>query len=323
MLKLTKRLRKTARTEIYCSPEFLRVEQHGIVVPRPCLYRLLYNQIPPHKLRNSKRIISLLQNNEGVMIGAADCTSYHGDILVGADGASSSVRQELYKSLQKKVVDIYGQEQCYLLVGIDTDTRAIVKEKSVPLITVGPQAHDQMAKEVYEFKTIYGKLGDLIDQTPRESLDGQSLEVVLFDIWHPGRTVLIGDAAHQAIPSNSASTLHAIQDAVALANCIYDIKRFSHTNISAGLKAFKDQRYPQTRAHFIQDKLNASLNKKFFFSNVLRKLKGGRTPWRAIMRERSNQAFDPPRCKFLPLAPERGTALAQSQKFIPVNAQDH
>ncbi|KAF9926490.1 hypothetical protein BGZ67_008086 [Mortierella alpina] len=80
-----------------------------------------------------------------------------------------------------------------------------------------------MAKEVYDYKTIYGKLGNLIDQTPRESLDGHSIGMTLFDIWHHGRTILIGDAVHQTAPFDSSSTLHAIQDAVGLANRIYDI----------------------------------------------------------------------------------------------------
>jgi len=36
------------------------------------------------------------------MIRCADGTSYHGDILVGADGAYSSIRQSMYKNLQKQ-----------------------------------------------------------------------------------------------------------------------------------------------------------------------------------------------------------------------------
>jgi len=44
----------------------------------------------------------MIQNKEGVMIRCADGTTYHGDILVGADGAHSGVRKGLYQTLQQK-----------------------------------------------------------------------------------------------------------------------------------------------------------------------------------------------------------------------------
>jgi 2-polyprenyl-6-methoxyphenol hydroxylase-like FAD-dependent oxidoreductase len=46
--------------------------------------------------------MSFEQNNEGVMIRCSDNTTHHGDILVGADGAYSGVRQHLFKVLKKK-----------------------------------------------------------------------------------------------------------------------------------------------------------------------------------------------------------------------------
>ena len=42
------------------------------------------------------------QNALGVMIRCNDGSTHHGDILVGADGAYSGVRQGLYKNLTKK-----------------------------------------------------------------------------------------------------------------------------------------------------------------------------------------------------------------------------
>jgi 2-polyprenyl-6-methoxyphenol hydroxylase-like FAD-dependent oxidoreductase len=61
----------------------------------------LLAKIPPEKIHFSKKVLSLEQNKEGVMIRCADGTTYHGDILVGADGAYSGVRQALYKRLAK------------------------------------------------------------------------------------------------------------------------------------------------------------------------------------------------------------------------------
>jgi 2-polyprenyl-6-methoxyphenol hydroxylase-like FAD-dependent oxidoreductase len=73
---------------------------HTYVVSRPLLYDLLLRQIPPHKIHMGKRVLSILQNEHGVMIRCSDNQTHHGDILVGADGAYSGVRQSLYKQLK-------------------------------------------------------------------------------------------------------------------------------------------------------------------------------------------------------------------------------
>ncbi|KAG0325452.1 hypothetical protein BG004_003214 [Podila humilis] len=71
------------------------------IVPRPQLYDLLLRQIPKDRIHMSKKITSMVQGRNGVLIRAADGTTYEGDILVGADGAHSAVRQCLYQLLEK------------------------------------------------------------------------------------------------------------------------------------------------------------------------------------------------------------------------------
>src|SRR5689334_421990 len=63
---------------------------------------MLLSKIPKEKLHMSKKILSFQQNHEGVMVRFSDNTTVHGDILVGADGAHSAVRQHLYKTLIKE-----------------------------------------------------------------------------------------------------------------------------------------------------------------------------------------------------------------------------
>ncbi|KAF9293695.1 hypothetical protein BGZ88_005024 [Linnemannia elongata] len=71
------------------------------VFPRPEFYNLLLTKVPREKIHFSKKVMSMEQNKEGVMIRCSDGTTYHGDILVGADGAYSGVRQALYKRMEK------------------------------------------------------------------------------------------------------------------------------------------------------------------------------------------------------------------------------
>jgi len=50
----------------------------------------------------NKKVLSFLQGENGVMIRCSDDSTYEGDILVGADGAYSAVRQHLYSVLKKE-----------------------------------------------------------------------------------------------------------------------------------------------------------------------------------------------------------------------------
>jgi len=56
-------------------------------------------KIPQEKILFNKKVVSLVQTDESVTVMCADGTTYNGDILVGADGAYSGVRQSLYEQL--------------------------------------------------------------------------------------------------------------------------------------------------------------------------------------------------------------------------------
>ncbi|KAG0342046.1 hypothetical protein BG004_005770 [Podila humilis] len=76
------------------------VEYREYVVSRPDLYRLLLSQLPKDRVLLGKRILSFQQDGDGVLVKCADNSHYNADILVGADGAYSAVRQHLYKGLR-------------------------------------------------------------------------------------------------------------------------------------------------------------------------------------------------------------------------------
>ncbi|KAF9895917.1 hypothetical protein BX616_008541, partial [Lobosporangium transversale] len=64
---------------------------------------MLVSHIPEGKLLMGKRVLSTTQiEGEGVQIRCSDGSTYRGDILVGADGAYSSVRQCMHKALKEK-----------------------------------------------------------------------------------------------------------------------------------------------------------------------------------------------------------------------------
>ena len=80
----------------------VRIGYETVLFPRQALHALLLSKVPAEKVHYNKKVLSMQQNKDGVMIRCADGTTYHGDILVGADGAHSGVRQHLYKTLQRE-----------------------------------------------------------------------------------------------------------------------------------------------------------------------------------------------------------------------------
>ncbi|KAF9117008.1 hypothetical protein BGX27_007062 [Mortierella sp. AM989] len=110
-----------------------------IVFSRPELYDLLLSQIDPDKIHFGKKLVSI-ENlaSGGVKIHCADSSSYTGDILVGADGAHSAVRQCLYKDMEEKGIlptsDSQAMTMGYInMVGttdaLDQETYADLKDK--------------------------------------------------------------------------------------------------------------------------------------------------------------------------------------------------
>ncbi|KAG0196607.1 hypothetical protein BGX33_001428 [Mortierella sp. NVP41] len=73
----------------------------GRLIPRKVLYEIMLGQVPEERLHRAKRMLWMTQGENGVHVKFSDGTEVEGDILVGADGAYSAVRQCLYDRLKK------------------------------------------------------------------------------------------------------------------------------------------------------------------------------------------------------------------------------
>ncbi|KAG0341477.1 hypothetical protein BG004_006018 [Podila humilis] len=67
------------------------------IISRPELFTILQGNFPRHRVLLGKRVLSFTQTDRGVDVRCADNSLYHADIIVGADGAYSAVRQIMYK----------------------------------------------------------------------------------------------------------------------------------------------------------------------------------------------------------------------------------
>lgn len=106
------------------------------IVTRPKLHELFLKQIPPHKIHFGKRVQTISEDKDSVTVHTTDNNKYEGDIVVGADGAYSAVRQSMYEQLRAKgVLPASDLEElpfsCTCLVGqtkvLDPEVYLIIK----------------------------------------------------------------------------------------------------------------------------------------------------------------------------------------------------
>ncbi|KAG0273279.1 hypothetical protein BGZ95_010902 [Linnemannia exigua] len=164
---------------------------------------------------------------------------------------------------------------------------------------------------------IGGTMGDLFDQTPREVVSKVVLEEKLYQTWHHGRVVLIGDACHKMLPNSGRGAVNAMLDAVVLANALYEkvAESASLENVQEAFGEYYNERYPHAVAEIERSKRMArvvagqtwfdTMVRKVFFTLLPKRFQDN--SYAAMLRYR-------PQLSFLPLVPERGSVPALPQK---------
>ncbi|KAF9170401.1 hypothetical protein BGX21_005283, partial [Mortierella sp. AD011] len=127
----------------------------------------------------------------------------------------------------------------------------------------GPEAVDDMVNEVKHLATGYGAtIGTLVSYTSKESMARVWAEDKVFNTWHHGRIVLIGDAVHKLLPTAGLGAVNAMQDAVVLANCLYDLKSLSREQFDIAFQKYQELRMPH-----VMEQYEASRRQAKFISN--------------------------------------------------------
>ncbi|KAF9346620.1 hypothetical protein BGX26_001862, partial [Mortierella sp. AD094] len=71
------------------------------IISRPNLHNILLSLVPPERIHLNKRVLSHVETGVGIIIRTSDNMTHEGNILVGADGTYSAVRQSLYEHMDK------------------------------------------------------------------------------------------------------------------------------------------------------------------------------------------------------------------------------
>lgn len=228
---------------------------------RPVLHRILSRRT----LEAGTRVLlgielaSLTPDGDGVDVVLSDGQELRYDLVVGADGAYSDLRQRVFPHAPSPHYTGQGcfrlqavrpaEVDCmHMFVGGPVKTgvtpcgpQAMYLFCNVPLAADArwPASEDWIKLKAY-LDGYGGVIGDL-----REGLSANSNIVyrpldsfLLADPWYRDRVVLIGDAAHSTTPHLAGGAMMAVEDALVLTELLV-----SSDSLEQGLKRFMQRRF--------------------------------------------------------------------------------
>ncbi|KAF9198679.1 hypothetical protein BGZ49_000426, partial [Haplosporangium sp. Z 27] len=330
----------------------------------PKLYELIRSRVPEHKVSMGKKVLRTKEENDKVIVYCSDNTAYECDILVGADGAYSPVRQSMYRNMEEEgklpsgdkeefsigYITMVGianppnpekypelsDDRCHfrLLIGdINESSYSVTapnsqicwglqfqlsssnaKEQLFRNSEWGPESIEATMKDFEDFPcALGGTMKDLFDATPKNLISKVFLEEKIFQTWHHGRSVLIGDACHKILPGAGQGAVMAMKDAVVLANCIFNMKDYSTKSVKSAFESYYSQRFTDANSQF----KNSSYISKFlfgqkWFERALRYMMLNFTPYWLMKRNQENDMAHRPQINWLPLV-SRGIGKVHPQ----------
>ena len=215
-----------------------------VTVHRGDLHAAILGKVQPDTIDFGKRLIGVERSGATTDLHFADGSSEQADLVIGADGVNSKVREAVIGPSRPRFIGAVAHRAIYpsKLLG-DLNVRNCTK-------WWGPSSHiliyyiEQSRDEIY---LVTSAKGDWKSEASWEfcthdevlaSFEGFHAEVKqviataptltkwpIFDVepidkWSDGNLVLLGDACHATTPYMASGAAMAIEDAAVLARCI-------------------------------------------------------------------------------------------------------
>jgi 2-polyprenyl-6-methoxyphenol hydroxylase-like FAD-dependent oxidoreductase len=209
-------------------------------VHRADLHRMLLDTVGDGTVALGRRCVGVTERADRVELAFSDGTTETADVVIGADGARSTVRGQLCD------LDARPTGQAVFRAVVGADRLPDLARENVVIIWVGPQwcvsypvaagkavafaasvpAGDWQAESWSKLSDVDALLEAFRDWNPvvRELISApeEASRVALYDRptippWSGTRTMLIGDAAHPTLLYGAQGASQGIEDALALA----------------------------------------------------------------------------------------------------------
>ncbi len=221
-----------------------------LTVHRGDLHALQMSALEPGTVQMGKHLVSLDDSGDDVLLTFADGTSARADIVIGADGINSRVREHLlgveaptysgwvgHRALipaEKLARYDFNFEDCVKWWSADRHLMVYYttgKRDEYYFVSGVPQAHweggdasfigcsREAMYEAFEgyHPTVQALIANADTITKWPLLNRQPLPV-----WSTGRMVLLGDACHPMKPHMAQGAAMAIEDGAMLARCLQE-----------------------------------------------------------------------------------------------------
>ncbi|KAG0023641.1 hypothetical protein BGZ81_008050 [Podila clonocystis] len=279
------------------------------IVARPDLCDLLLQQIPKEHILMDKKMVSFHQDARGVTIHCEDGTSYGGDVLVGADGTYSSVREKLYRDLkskgklpksdtkplpfcciclvgQTKALDpeefpqlklpqtefnsVLGNQKNYTRVTITTKRNTICWVNMLFLNKKTSKAGEFFRNSEWGPQAVEAMCEEVRDFTVPGGKDGKALTMGDLIDRTPKDLISKVMLEEKLNPSGGAGALSAVHDAVALANWLCSLQSTSLRTLARVFKEYHAERHPIAKQNLRNSQMLCALGGKTFMAKILR-----------------------------------------------------
>lgn len=237
-------------------------------VHRSDLIDLLARHVTEGTIRTGSRVTGIGQDDDGAWVNLADGERVTGDVVIGADGIHSVVREALrgeeprhfsnilmWRGLipADKVADLDLPEKGNYWFGPGrTLITYWVRPGELYGVLASVPADDVTRESWDETGDLSEMLGSFTDAEPRarkmlEAIETGFLTGMYYrdpiDWWTQGRISLLGDAAHPMVPFLAQGACQSMEDAWALAHCLADP---AFATVQEALQDYEARRRPRT-----------------------------------------------------------------------------
>ena len=208
----------------------------GALVHRAHLLDVLLRSLPAQSVRFGVAVSSIDAASGGMRVATARGETFEADVLVGADGIHSQVRERVFGRFSPRYMGYRSHRLVVENRGVAHFTEFLghgrriglvpISEKRLYVWTTFNSPHDRPPplESVADFRRLFGEFTDpRVDAvfSQLRSMDGvilTAIEELMLERWFQGRAALLGDAVHAVTPNIGQGAGMAMEDAAVLAD---------------------------------------------------------------------------------------------------------